>query len=148
MRLFYSFRLFSVFWTISTLRWSEWSRFFFGFSTVPIFWKVFQVHQLQLVLPSPACSIFLVLLQGPSIQIIFLLFFFTLWSAGMSTSTRQKILFLFFISTKSGLQAGIRWSVVSKNHREFYTSCFLGGILVDVFDCMIKFKSFIQFLHS
>ena len=59
---------FSVFWPISIMLGSEWSRFFHRFLIVlipfPILWGPFQVLQLQMVSLSPKCStLFLVLWQ-------------------------------------------------------------------------------------
>ena len=68
--------LFWVFWPISTMLWSVWSRFFFWFPIPPVFfrilWRLFQMHQLQLASPTPSCfSVFFVLWQDPSIRLSF-----------------------------------------------------------------------------
>ena len=55
---------------------SEWYRFVSRFQTVPfpILWGPFQVHQIQLVSPSPHVSqFFLVLWQGPSSRLIMII---------------------------------------------------------------------------
>ena len=47
-------------------------------------------------------------------------FSFLLWSAGTAKSTILQVLFFWFIIIKSGLLAGIRWSVcMLKSHRSF-----------------------------
>ena len=80
--------------------------FFFGFAVHPVYFPsllgTFQVHQLQLVSPSPSCSTgFVVLEQGDSIFKIFSLpFIFIPWSAGMvKSSYSNSLFFLFSIST-------------------------------------------------
>ena len=58
------------------------------FSLSPVLWEPFQAHKLQLVTPSPACSI------------VFCFFFvFFLWqcSAGIAKSTRRRLRFFFFL---------------------------------------------------
>ena len=104
-----------------------WSPFVCRFTTPSAlllsFWGSFQVHQLQLASPSPSCSIaFFVLRQDLSIDF----FFFDFHSVvsrdrqlNFSESSLFFFLFFFFsfffffllIITKSGIVAGIRWSV-------------------------------------
>ena len=60
-------------------------------------------------------------------------FTFTLWSADTVKSTRWQILFFLLINTQSGLLTGIfNDSFLSQRPREFYSSHFLGQILLCV----------------
>ena len=67
--------LISVFWLILLILSSGCSPLVLLFSRfqVPliILWRLFQVHQLELVSPSPSCSIILFLLQGLGIYLFF-----------------------------------------------------------------------------
>ena len=58
-------------------------------------------------------------------------FSFILWSAGIVKSTILQVLFFLLIIIKSGLLAGIRWSVcMLKSHRSFLRGLFLDRFLV------------------
>ena len=80
-----------------------------------------RAHQLQLVLLWLSCSTaFSVLWQCPGIYILFRFLLFSLWGPPEWHNQQDSKLsfFLFVISTKSGLLAGIRWSVcISKYQR-------------------------------
>ena len=98
-------RIFLVFWQISTMLWSIWSRFFLCFPIPPIFFPGLcgsSQAQLQLIPPSPSWSrvvvfififiFFFALWQGP--YILSLPFIFTLFSAGTIKFTQCQIIFL------------------------------------------------------
>ena len=76
-------------------------------------------------------------------------FSFILWSAGPAKSTILQILFLLLIIMRSGLLAGIRWSVcILKSHRSLCesfsrTGCasnFLGKAPGCAYVCMVELK--------
>ena len=63
------------------------------------------------------------------------------WSAGTAKSTILQILFLFLIIMRSGLLAGIRWSVcMLKSHRSLCESFSRCQVVHIPFVCMIELK--------
>ena len=68
-------------------------------------------------------------------------FSFILWSAGTAKSTILQVLFFFLITIRSGLLAGIRWSVcMSKSHRSLCVSFFRCWVVHIPFVRMVKFQ--------
>ena len=128
--------LFSVFWPISIMLSFGWPLVVLLFPSLPILLPsllgLSQVHQPQLVSPSPSCSIFFLVLQQGLGTFLFSLyyyyFFFTLRSTWTAKSTIRKVLFfslLFFLLTiaMSGRLAKIRWSgCISKSQRTLCVS--------------------------
>ena len=87
---------------------------------------------------SPANSLYLF--------IVSLYLIITLWSTGRAKSTIWQVLSCLLINTKSGLQAGISWSVfISKPWRILCISTLLNGYVLIPFGCMVKFESLAQF---
>ena len=109
--------LFLVFWPTSTMLLFRWSLLVLRFPTPPglllNLWGSFQVHQLQLVSPSPSCSIvYLGVRKDVSISLFFrFLLIFTLGSAGVAKSSLRQVLFFLLTVTRSGLLVEINWSV-------------------------------------
>ena len=94
-----SLGLLSVFRPFYFMLWFWWSWFTLPFQTLlgplPNLWRLFQVHQLQLVLPAPSCSTaFLVLWLGPN---TFCFLWLSLWSIGMVKSTIWQLFFFLLI---------------------------------------------------
>ena len=96
--------LFSVFWTNLTMLQSGWSRVFW-FSLLldpfPNLWGPFQVHQLQLVSPSPSCY------TAYLLRVFVYYFAFFLCFAGTTYSSRRQVLFFLLIISRFGFLAGI-----------------------------------------
>ena len=86
---------------------------------LPILWGLFQVHQLQLPLPSPSCSTVVVFssLQSSDIYLFFrLLLILRCGLPGQQSSlfswfSNSFFLFLLLTITRTGRLAEIRWSV-------------------------------------
>ena len=103
----------------------------FSFLPVPFssLWEPFQVHQLQLVSPSPLCSTIFESFGDVQVFAIFCLsFIFTQRSAGTAKLTRRQV--LPFFSYRFGHLTGLDYPFISRNSGEFYMSHFLGWILV------------------
>ena len=98
--LFKSPEHFSVFRLILIMLLTGWSPLFLLFPTLqvhwPIFWGLFQVHELQLESPSPLCSIvfffFSSLAMSTYWSLFPLSFNFTLQTTRMAKSTNQQVL--------------------------------------------------------
>ena len=142
--LLWSPGLFSVFLPISTMLWSVCSRLLL-WSPIPLVFfpsllKLFVVHQLQLVLPSPSCNtsfFFPILWQEPSFVNLFAFFLFTmeqqnpLNDMSLSRWLIQGIVFW----------TGFVDPFLSLVPREFSASCFREQFwFVRIpFDSMVKF---------
>ena len=97
--------LFSVFWPILIMLQSGWSLLVLWFlslpAPLPILWKLFRAHQLQLVSLSPSCSMifFCSLARSWYLSLFLLSFDFTQWSVGKAKfSIRQVLLFCWLLS--------------------------------------------------
>ena len=98
---------------------------------VPIFWWLYWAHQLQLVSPSPSCSIFSFcsLVRSRYLSLFLLSFSFILWSVGVAKSTIQQVLFCWWLSQGLVVWPRLGDSFMSQNPREFWASQFPGRIL-------------------
>ena len=103
--------LFSVFWQISIILLTEWSQVFLWFPITQFFfrslWRLFQVHQLLLVSPSPTCfTVFL----GINIYSSFRSLLFS--HCGQPERQNRQVPSLLLISTNSGLLAGMEIMII------------------------------------
>ena len=74
-------------------------------------------------------SFFNSLIRSRYLSFFSLSFRFILWSAGTAKSTILQILFFFLLIMRSGLLAGIRWSVCMLNQIAVYACHFQGLVL-------------------
>ena len=146
---------FSVFWSILAMLYFRWSPLVFRSQDLPTpllsLWGSLQARQLLLVSLRASCPItFLILWQGPSTYLSFRY----LWFSSCGLLGRQNSLFYRFsffplIITRSGILAGIRWSVCMTKSQRILCVSFLGQILAcvyTIFSCMVKFRFLAQFL--
>ena len=114
-----------------------------------IFWWLYWVHQLQLVSPSPSCSIVLVLKQGLCIYVFFR--FLSILPYGLPEWQNQLLgmFFFFFLLTitMSGRMAEIRRSVSTT---KFLRSMCVSFSITDSRFCLypLFLESNLNFLHS
>ena len=113
-----------------------------------IFWGLLHEHQLQLISPSPSCSIiFNSLARSGYLSFFSLSFDFTLWYAWLASSQIVNFSFLLLTVSRSRGLVEIRWSVYSSKSQWILSVSFFGTYFELFLYYLFKWSN-LNFLHN